>query len=95
MRTASDGIMAVEILSRRDWRPHLVLMDLRMPNVDGMELMASIRTQPRLDGLRTIAVTGMDRAEHEQLALDAGFSALLTKPVHVKDLLAAVTNCLA
>lgn len=64
----------------------LLISDVAMPGMDGYELIAHVRRDPRTGGLPAIALTGFGRPQEVQRALDAGFTAHLTKPVVITQL---------
>ena len=83
---ATDGEEALEMA--RTERPDIILMDVRMPNMDGLEATRQIRA--KLHGMtRTpiIAVTGNAFEEDRKAALDAGCTGFLAKPVDLDELL--------
>jgi two-component system sensor histidine kinase/response regulator len=88
VRWAGDGHEAVQAVLRR--RPDLVLMDIQMPQVDGLEATRRIREHPDLADLPVIALTAMVVEGAAQRCLDAGCDAYLAKPIRPADLLAAV-----
>ncbi|WP_434514960.1 response regulator [Dechloromonas sp. ARDL1] len=76
---AEDG---AEALSRlREYRYDLVLMDVQMPTMDGIEATRQLRRIPGLEALPVIALTGNAFAEDRQACLEAGMSDYLAKPV--------------
>jgi two-component system, OmpR family, KDP operon response regulator KdpE len=89
VRTASDGEEA--LLSMQDWAPDLVITDLRMPNLGGLELCRQIRTKSRIP-IIVLSVKGEERIKVE--ALDAGADDYVTKPFGVNELLARVRAAL-
>lgn len=74
---AADGEAAVE--GARRLRPDLILMDVMMPGVDGLEATRSIRAEADLDGVRIVAISAMEGAR--QATLDAGCDACVLKPL--------------
>ena len=64
--------------------PRVVIADLMMPGIDGRELLARIRGDPRLEGVRVVITTGASGVRSTLPTADG----LLTKPFGVKDLLA-------
>jgi two-component system CheB/CheR fusion protein len=64
----------------------LLISDVAMPGMDGYELISQVRREPRTGGLPAIALTGFGRPQEVQRALDAGFTAHLTKPVVIAQL---------
>ena len=85
---AGDGAEAVEVVGRE--RPDLVLMDIRMPDVDGVEATRRIVDDPRLAETRVLILTTFDLDEYVFAALRAGASGFLLKDTLPEDLLAAV-----
>ena len=82
---AIDGQEAVEI-ARRDC-PDLILMDLNLPNMDGLTATRRIREcQELCKDIPIIAVTGHDTYGIEKAALEAGCDAYLTKPIDFDEL---------
>jgi two-component system CheB/CheR fusion protein len=64
----------------------LLISDVAMPGMDGYELVGQVRRDPRTGSLPAIALTGFGRPQEVQRALDAGFTAHLTKPVVIAQL---------
>jgi two-component system, OmpR family, KDP operon response regulator KdpE len=89
VRTASDGDEAAQIL--KEWTPDLVITDLRMPNLGGLELCRHIRGKSRIP-IIVLSVKGEERIKVE--ALDAGADDYVTKPFGVHELLARVRAAL-
>jgi two-component system KDP operon response regulator KdpE len=89
VRTAGDGEEA--LLTMQDWMPDLVITDLRMPNLGGLELCRQIRTKSRVP-IIVLSVKGEERIKVD--ALDAGADDYVTKPFGVNELLARVRAAL-
>ncbi len=85
---AADGEEAVQ-LARRE-RPDVVLMDVRMPRVDGLEATRRIVSEPELAGTRVVVLTTFELDEYVFGALRAGASGFLLKDIDPPDLVAAV-----
>lgn len=85
---AKDGAEAVEAAVRE--RPDVVLMDIRMPGIDGLEATRRITADPRLRGVRVIVLTTFDLDEYVFGALKAGASGFLLKGVEPQALIDAV-----
>jgi DNA-binding NarL/FixJ family response regulator len=85
---AADGAEAVE-LARRE-RPDVVLMDIRMPRMDGLEATRQISAEERLAGVRVLMLTTFDLDEYVYQALRVGASGFLLKDTPPADLLAAI-----
>ncbi len=90
---AMDGFDAIEKM--RTTPPAIVLTDLEMPNLNGMELTRRIREVPQFMQLPVVMITSRATDKHRQLALDAGVNVYLTKPYTDADLLAHVRSLLA
>ena len=65
--------------------PALLLLDLKMPNKDGFEVLEWLRHQPELRGLRVVVLTTSDRIYDVQRAYELGAHSFLTKPLDVRD----------
>jgi DNA-binding NarL/FixJ family response regulator len=85
---AANGTEAVE-LARRE-KPDIVLMDIRMPGMDGIEATRQITTAPETSGVRVLILTTFDLDEYVFAALRAGASGFLLKDTPPADLLAAI-----
>ena len=84
VQIAHDGHAALE--AARINRPHIVLLDLGMPGVDGYSVVERLRRDSRLDDVRFVAVTGSDGDDARQRTRDAGFEVHLVKPVQLDTL---------
>lgn len=85
LRVANDGETALEIM--KDWVPDLVITDLAMPRMDGLELCRRIRAASQLP-IIVLSVKGEERSKVQ--ALDAGADDYVTKPVGMNELTARV-----
>jgi two-component system KDP operon response regulator KdpE len=85
VRVAADGLSALETFG--DWHPDLVVTDLAMPNMDGLELCRRLRALSQLP-IIVLSVRGEERTKVE--ALDAGADDYVTKPFGMDELLARV-----
>jgi CheY-like chemotaxis protein len=77
--TAGDGEEAVKIA--RLARPDLILMDIAMPDVDGLSATRRIRKLPELQHVPIVALTAFGTSGFQRAAYEAGFDAYLTKPL--------------
>lgn len=89
---ARDGIEGVAMAEAH--RPRLVLMDLRMPNLDGMAAAAEIRRRLSDDCPLFVAVTATVTTQQRAICEQAGFAGLLAKPVDLDELARTVRRCL-
>jgi len=85
---ANDGREAVDVVTRE--RPDVVLMDIRMPQTDGLEATRRITADDRLANTKVLILTTFDLDEYVFEALRAGASGFLLKDALPHDLLAAV-----
>jgi two-component system KDP operon response regulator KdpE len=85
IRVANDGETALEIM--KDWTPDLVITDLAMPNMDGLELCRRLRAKTQIP-IIVLSVRGEEQTKVK--ALDAGADDYVTKPFGIEELLARV-----
>lgn len=89
VRTAADGVSALDTF--RDWHPDLVITDLQMPEMDGIEFCRAIRKESMLP-IIVLSVRGEEGTK--VAALDAGADDYVTKPFGIDELLARVRAAL-
>ena len=77
--TACNGEEAVAFALRA--RPDVILMDIAMPELDGMGATRRIRSHPELRGMPIVAITAFQTDGFRRAAFDAGFDGFLTKPI--------------
>ncbi|MBL8361512.1 MAG: response regulator [Rubrivivax sp.] len=88
--TGEDGVrLAVEHV------PQLVLMDIQLPDINGVEALARIRAEPALAAVPVLAVSASVMPDQQQRITSSGFDAFIAKPISVKPFLAAVGAALA
>ena len=87
VESAFDGFDAGRAVLR--FRPNLVVLDIMMPGMDGVEVCRALKSDPDTAAARVVAMTGHHTAELEQRVLAAGAEILLKKPFAMDDLLAA------
>jgi len=85
VRAAADGLAGFEAFN--DWRPDLVITDLAMPNVDGLELCRRLRAISQVP-IIVLSAKGEEKTKVE--ALDLGADDFVTKPFGIDELLARV-----
>jgi CheY-like chemotaxis protein len=73
-------------------RPDVALIDIGLPDMNGYELVRSLRALPGLTGCRYVAVTGHKSQSAIARGISAGFEVYLTKPVNPADLLPLITG---
>jgi signal transduction histidine kinase len=84
VRTAGNGAEALEVAS--GFAPDLVVLDIRMPTMDGYECARRLRELPRGEDVLLVALTGWGQPEHRERARNAGFDGHLTKPLEYEAL---------
>jgi chemosensory pili system protein ChpA (sensor histidine kinase/response regulator) len=78
VRTAIDGLEAVNILQR--FVPSVMLVDMEMPRMNGIELTAHVRDSSRTKDIPVIMITSRSTEKHRRMCKDAGVNVYLTKP---------------
>lgn len=76
--TASDGVMALSIA--RTEMPSLILLDILLPCLDGVEVISQLRQSPSTCNIPIIAITALAREQDKEKILQAGANAYLRKP---------------
>jgi len=89
---AATGEEGIRLAQER--RPSLVLMDIRLPGIDGIEALGRLRAEPRTRAIPVMAMTASVMTADRQKITDAGFDAYQSKPIKVKDFVAAVEQLL-
>jgi CheY-like chemotaxis protein len=89
---AETGEEAVRLAQKR--RPSLILMDIRLPGIDGIEALGQLRAEPATREIPVLAMTASVMTEDRQKVMDAGFDAFQSKPIKVKDFVTAVAQLL-
>lgn len=88
IETAGNGLEALEKAAGET--PDLILMDVQMPHMDGLEATRRLRQDPLFKDLPIIAMTALAQESDSQRCLEAGANTYLAKPVRLRDLAAAV-----
>ncbi len=92
VRTAKDGLEAVGIIEKK--KPDIMLVDMEMPRMNGMELTSHVRGFANTKDIPVIMVTSRSTDKHRKQAKDAGVDVYVTKPFSEDDLLDHVHNLL-
>jgi two-component system cell cycle response regulator DivK len=87
--TAEDGIRLAN-----ERKPDLVLMDIQLPGMNGIEALGVLRTDAATAKIPVIAVTASVMQQDRKLITEAGFDAYLGKPINLKEFLATVRKWL-
>jgi chemosensory pili system protein ChpA (sensor histidine kinase/response regulator) len=92
-QAARDGIDAIDTLS--SFNADVILTDLEMPNMNGIELTTHIRSRDDLKSMPVIMITSRSQEKHRRLAEQAGVNSYITKPYNDNDLLQTIRQALA
>ncbi len=84
VREASDGCMALEQVKHE--RPDVIIMDVMMPNMDGLECTRTLRTDPDTRDIPIIIVSALSRTEDILAGLQAGADEYISKPIRASEL---------
>ena len=88
--TGEDGVRLAQ-----ERHPHLVLMDIRLPGIDGVEALRRLRGDATTRDIPAMAMTASVMTADRQRIMDAGFDAFQSKPLNVREFVAAVEQLLA
>ena len=88
--TGADGVRLA-----REARPDLVLMDIQLPDIDGIEALGRIRADASLDAVPVLAVSASVMPDDQQKIISSGFDAFITKPINLKQFQETVKRFLA
>ncbi len=79
---ATSGAEGVRLAVEQ--RPDLILMDIQLPDIDGIEVLRQIRDQRALDATPVLAVSASVMPDEQQKVLSSGFDAFIIKPIALK-----------
>jgi CheY-like chemotaxis protein len=86
------GVRAIDLIAEK--KPSVVLLDLMMPDLSGLEVLRYMRRDPRLENIPVIIVSAKSLPSDIKSGLDAGANFYLTKPVAFADLKRAIEAAL-
>ncbi|MDZ7374530.1 MAG: response regulator [candidate division KSB1 bacterium] len=86
--TAGDGKSGVEAVYSS--QPDLVLLDIMMPHIDGLEVLRTLRSDPKLSGLPVILISARGEVDDKLAGLAEGANDYVTKPFDIREVLARV-----
>jgi len=92
VREAVDGVETLEAVDQ--WQPHALLLDLRMPRMDGYETVGRLRDNPATRQLPVVAVTASAFEDDEKIVRSAGFHGYVRKPFRPQEILAVLQTLL-
>jgi CheY-like chemotaxis protein len=93
VRTANDAHEALAVLS--GFRPHLILMDLQLPGMDGLTLTRQLKADPATRDILIVAVTAYAMKGDAERARDAGCDGYISKPIDTRKLIPTLVALLA
>lgn len=85
---AEDGIAALELITR--FQPDLILLDIRMPRMDGLELMRQLRANPNFDSLSILVQTSLQGEDDRVRCFNLGATDVVSRPFHLGELKARI-----
>ena len=89
---ATTGEAGVQLATLH--RPDLILMDIQLPGIDGIEALRRIRAQPALDAVPVVAVSASVMPDDQRHIVSSGFDAFVPKPISLKPFVAVVERFL-
>ena len=92
LKYASDGVQALELLSII--QPDLILLDVMMPGLDGIEVCRRIKSNPHVRHIPIVMATALDSKEDMASCLEAGADDFISKPISGLELRARVKSML-
>lgn len=87
---AADAEKGIEIA--REHQPDLVLMDIQLPGMDGLDATRAMKADPELKGITVVALTSFAMDGDAEKALEAGCAGYLTKPINTRTFLGDVAR---
>jgi two-component system, cell cycle response regulator DivK len=87
--TGEDGVALA-----RERRPDLILMDIQLPGINGIDALKALRADPATAHIPAVAVTASVMQQDRKLITEAGFDAYLGKPLDLREFLATVKRIL-
>ena len=79
----------------RERKPDLILMDIQLPDIDGIAALYEIRTDASLDAIPVVAMSASVMPDEQHKVVTSGFDAFITKPINLKQFLETVQRFLA
>ena len=89
---AADGIDALR--QARQNHPDFLILDLHMPGLSGLDVVAELRKEDEFASIPIVALTASAMSGDRELALSAGFTGYITKPIRMSELRSEVTRLL-
>jgi len=90
VEAAADGQTCLNLA--KTLQPDCILLDLRLPDIDGFAVLRRLRNDPTTAAIPVIVLSGFTRIEDQELALELGAVAYITKPYNIPDLILVVRS---
>jgi len=90
IQLAENGAVGIE--KAKSWQPNVILMDLRMPRMDGFETIQQIRAMPETMAIPVIVISAWTNTQNDKRALEMGANRCITKPYDLEELVAAINE---
>src|SRR4029078_7576579 len=90
--TVPSAELGVDLAYAR--RPHLIIMDINLPGMSGLDALRALRAAPETRSIPVIALPAAASERDQRRGIEAGFHRYLTKPIRVDELIAAVESLL-
>ena len=92
VRTASEATEALGVL--REFRPRLILMDIQLPGIDGLELTRRLKADPSTHDIPIFGLTAFAMKGDEERIIAAGCDGYIAKPINTRTLPSLIKGCL-
>lgn len=93
IQEAQDGQKALEILNTKS--PDLIILDIMMPNMNGFEFLKKVKSEPKINKIPILILTGLNSAEDETKGLQTGADDYLIKPIKMDTLISRCNQLLS
>ena len=92
IRAVADGATALKVL--RQWKPHLLITDLKMPGAGGLALCRKVRMDRELESTRILAISGHDDPESRRALFNGGAAEFVAKPFEPREIKQSLSRLL-
>lgn len=82
----------IGVAKAKSWQPDIILMDLRMPSMDGFESIRLIRDEALTVNIPIVVVSAWTSAEHNERAIELGANECITKPFGLNELVSIINS---
>jgi two-component system response regulator len=88
----ADGELALQFLAAREWPPRLIVLDLKVPRVNGLQVLAQLRAEEKTRTVPVIVFTSSKEPRDVTLSYQAGANSYVIKPLEYRDFFEAVQH---